>query len=112
MATVTPIKGWGPSQLGTAAGVLYTAPSSAKAVINRAVFTNVSASPCSITVYVVRSGGTADAASEVISAYNIQPGEAYVSPEISGVVLNGGDSIEALASAATSITTIGSGFSV
>lgn len=112
MATVTPIKGWGPSQLGTSAAALYTVPATSTVVINRAVFTNVSDSPCSITVYVVRSGGSANDASTVIDAYNIQPGEAYVSPELSGLVLSGGDAIQALAGAATSITTMGSGFSI
>jgi hypothetical protein len=112
MATVTPVKGWGPLQLTTTAASLVLASASATIVINRAVFTNVSDDPCSITVYVVRSGGSVGDATTIISAYNIQPGESYVAPELSGLVLKGGDGIQALAGAATSITTVGSGFSV
>lgn len=112
MATVTPIVGWGPTQLAVAAAALFTAPTSGKVVINRAVFTNVDTTPRSITVYVVRSGSAANAASTVISAYNIQPGEAYVAPELSSLVLINGDAVWAVASAATAITTVGSGFSI
>lgn len=112
MATVTPIKGWGPIQLATTASTLYTAPASGTTVITRAVFTNVTGNPASITVYVVRSGGSASASTTLISTYNIQPGEAYVAPELSNLVLTANDTIQALSSAATSITTVGSAFSI
>jgi hypothetical protein len=112
MSTVVPIVGWGPVQLGNSVSVLFTNPGASKGVINRAVFTNVTGTPQSITVYVVRSGGGPTAANTVISAYNIQPGEAYVSPELSSLVLGGGDTVQALSSAAASITTVASGFSV
>jgi len=113
MATVTPIVGWGPVQLTVSASTLFTAPTAGKSVINRAVFTNTDAStPRTITVHVVRSGGSVSAATMVISAYTIQPGEAYVASELSSLVLSGGDTIQALASAAATITSVGSGFSV
>lgn len=115
MSTVLPIIGWGPVQLGVSASTLFTAPtgsSSARYVINRAVFTNVTATACTITVYVVRSGGAANAGTTVISAYNVQPGEAYVAPELASLVLSAGDTIQALAQTATTITTVGSGLSV
>lgn len=112
MATVTPVKIWGPIQLGITAAALFTAPASGTTVVNRAAFTNVDVVPRSITIYVVRSGGSANAASTIISAYNIQPGEAYVASELASLVLTAGDAIQALASAATAITTTASGFSV
>lgn len=112
MATVTPAKGWGPVQLGTSASALITQAASGTTTITRAVFTNVTAVPVSITVYVVRSGGAANASSTVISAYNIGAGEAYVSPELANLVLSAGDAVQALASAATSITTVGSCFTL
>lgn len=112
MATVTPVAGWGPIQLGNTAAALITAPASGKTVLSRAVFTNVDTAPHSITVYVVRSGGSVGAATTVISGYNIQPGEAYVAPEIANLVLGPGDTVQALASAANFITTVGSGYSI
>lgn len=112
MSTVIPTKCWGPIQLAAAAAAIFTSAASGTSVINRATFTNVTASPVAITVYVVRSGGAANAASMVISAYNIQPGEAYVAPELANLVMTAGDAIQAFASSAASITTVGSGFSV
>lgn len=112
MATVTPAKGWGPLQLGTAASALITQGSSGTTTVTRAVFTNVTGAPVALTVYVVRSGGSANAASTVISAYNIGAGEAYVSPELANLVLSAGDSVQALAGTAASITTVGSCFTL
>lgn len=111
MATIVPVALWGPSQLGTSAAAVVTTPAANTYVVTRAVFTNTGSTARTITVHIVRSGASATASNMVISAYTVQPGEAYVAPELSGVVLNGGDTIQALASAGSVITALGSGFS-
>ena len=81
----------------------YTQASNTKGVVRHAVFTNHTAGAVTLSVYVVESGGTATAARLVLDTYSIAAHTAYTSPELSGVVLNAGDSIQTVASAATSI---------
>lgn len=102
----------GPVQLGTSAAALYTAPANTHAVVKRAVFTNVTGGSVTITVYVVRSGGTAGATNEIIATMPLTTLQAYVSPELASMTLNPGDSIQALASAGASINAVMSGFTL
>jgi hypothetical protein len=108
--TVTPAALVGPTQLGTSIAALYTAPGATKATVSRAVFTNVTGGAVTFTVEVVRSGGSTGTDKIVISAQSVAAGAAYVAPELERLVLATGDSIQALASAATSINAIISGF--
>lgn len=82
----------------------YTCPSLSKVVVRHAVFTNHTAGAVTLTVYVVESGGSVTDARKVLDAYSIAAHTAYVSPELAGVVLNAGDAIQTVASAATSIS--------
>lgn len=110
MATITPAVLQGGVQLGLTATVLYTAPANTKAVARRAVFTNVDSATQTFTVYVVRAGGSPGAANTVVSSYSLASGQAYISPELANLVLGPGDSIQALASKATSINAMVSGY--
>ena len=112
MATLTVIAAWGPVQLTGSAASLYTAPTSGKTQLGKCTFTNTDTSARTITVYLVRSGGSASLANCVISAQVVQPGECYVSPELYGVVLGAGDSVQGFASTASVITTVGSGYTL
>lgn len=92
-----------PQQLGNVDASVYTVPTSTTAKIGRAVFTNTAASVVTITAGIT-TGGTLGAGATLISARNLAPGEAYVSPELAGAVIPAGSSIRAYASAVTSIT--------
>jgi hypothetical protein len=97
-----------PQQLGSADAAVYTAPTQTTAKVGRAVFTNTTASAVTITAGIT-SGGALAAASTMISARTIAPGESYVSPELSGAVILAGSKLHAYASAAAAITFVASG---
>jgi hypothetical protein len=96
-------------QLTNSAATYYTCPSNQRVVIRHAVFTNTTAGAITVTAYVVPSGGSAGDPTTVLKAFSIAGNTAYTSPELSGVVLNTGDTLQALASASTSISLNASG---
>lgn len=98
------------TQLGTSAAALYTAPANTRAVVKKATFTNTSAGAVTFTVYRVASGGSPGDANTIIKAKSLAANESYTCPELSNQVIGPGDSIQALASAGTSITAVISGF--
>lgn len=109
--SVAPARMWGPVQLTASNAVLGgVVPPSGQRIIKRAVFTNVVLVPVSFTVYVVRSGQVPDQTNVVISNMPLSSNQSYIAPELSNMVLNPGDAIEAVASVAASINTVASGF--
>lgn len=109
--TISPVSIWGPVQLTTAAVVLgAVVPINGLQIIKRAVFTNTDNVPVAITVYVVRSGGSATTADILIPAMVLSAGQTYPSPELSFMVLNPGDAVYAFASITGVINTVASGF--
>lgn len=109
--TITPLLLTASTQLGTSAASIFTSAVTTQVVVRRAVFTNVDTSARTFTVYRVPSGGAAATANVVISAMRLAPGESYVAVELANMVLNLGDALYALASAATAINATVSGFS-
>lgn len=105
--TISPKTLYTGGQLTTSAATLYTSPANTKTIVTEATFTNVDTVARLLTVYIVRSGGTASAANTLISAKSIAAGEAYVSPELAGQILGPGDFIQAKADANTAITVAG-----
>lgn len=101
-----------PIQLtGVVANYLAT-PANTTYRISRAVFANPTGGAITITVYVVPAAGAPGVANEVIAAQNIPAGASYVAPELAGLVLPNGSSIQALASAGASIVFYASGVSI
>lgn len=96
-------------QLPNAVSIRYTCPANTRIVIRHAVYTNTTAGAITVTAYVVPSGGSVADATTVISAQSIAGHAAYVSPELSGIVLNAGDTLQDFASAAASISLNASG---
>lgn len=94
-------------QLPNAAGILFTAPANTVTIIKRAVFTNTSAGVRAVTAHVVPSGGAVSNATMVINGQGLAvppgTGSSYVSPELAGIVLNGGDTLQCFADAAASV---------
>lgn len=101
---------FGPSQLAAADTTIYTSAANTFTTITRVVFTNVNTVAVTLTVNVVRSGGSVATTNQVISAYTISAGEAYVAPELAGLILGAGDFISANAGTASSINAVGSGY--
>lgn len=99
-----------PAQLGSGAGILYTVPPGFRASIKQLTFTNTTATARTITVYLVPSGGSPSATNTIVSAMTIPPtGQGHVSLAhlFANQVLNPGDTVQALASAATAISAMG-----
>jgi hypothetical protein len=95
-------------QLGNVDVSLYSVPTQTTAKVGRAVFTNTTASAITITAGIT-PGGALGPGTTLISARTIAPGESYVSPELSGVVLPAGSQLHAFAAAAAAITFTASG---
>lgn len=92
-----------PKQAENAQTTQYTADA-VKAIIDKFTVTNTSANNVTISVNLVKSGGTVGADNLVIDARTIAPDETYTCPELVGQVLESGQFISTLASAATSLT--------
>ncbi|WP_109477711.1 hypothetical protein [Paraburkholderia sp. C35] len=98
--------------LTTSDAAYYTSPNNTTSVLKRTVFTNTSASAVTVTVNVVRSGGSSVTTNVIIPPYAIAAGKTYVSPELAGMTLGPGDSIHALASANSAINMMSSGIQI
>lgn len=99
--------------------VLTTAPVngvvgavSSQTIIKRAVFTNTSGSAVTITAFRVIGGGTAGATNTIIQARSIAAGGTDLAPELAGMTLNGGETIQVEAGTAAVVNFFASGFVV
>lgn len=93
-----------PAVLGTSAGAIYTmagSPTTLTLAQGRVRFTNTSGSAVAVTAYAVPSSGSPAAGNCFLSAQSIAAGQ-YL--DIDLPVLKAGDSFQAFAGAATSIT--------
>ncbi|MGH9821690.1 MAG: hypothetical protein ACREDR_00305 [Blastocatellia bacterium] len=97
-------------QLPASVAAQYTCPSGTAVVVKHVVFTNTTAGGVTVTAYVVPSGGALGNAAKVLDAFSITAHTAYVSPELAGVALNAGDSLQCFAGASASISMNASGF--
>lgn len=111
MTTVTQVQLVTPQQLAGSDASVYTTPAQTTAKIGRAVFCNTTAGALTITAGIT-SGGALAAATTLISARSIAPGESYVSPELAGMVIPAGSALRAYASAATSVTLAVAGLTI
>lgn len=83
------------SVLAAAAAAQYTAGALTRAVVKSAQLTNTTAGAVACNVHVVPAGGAAGAATTVISAKSLAPGETYLCPELAGQVIEPGGSLQA-----------------
>lgn len=100
-------------QLATTPGdVLYTCPAGVHARIDDLSFKNTSTTDYTITLYIVRSGGTIGVTNEVWKAASIPKTatapKGVICYEAIGKILQPGDFIQAFASNASAITPMGS----
>lgn len=111
MTTVTQVQLVAPQQLANVDTAVYTVPAVTSAKIGRAVFCNTSGSATTITAGIT-TGGANTAATTLISARSIAPGESYVSPELAGALIPAGSALHAFAGAATAVTFTASGLTI
>lgn len=83
--------------LPSAVAVQYTCPANSRVVIRHVTFCNSDTSARTVTAYVVPSGGSVGAGALQIDAASIASKATYVSPELSGVVMNAGDTLQSFA---------------
>lgn len=88
----------------TGSNATYYTATNVRAVIDKCTVTNTTAGAVTLTLDIVDAGGSAGATERIISAKSIAAGETYRCPEMVGHVLENGDTIQGLASAATSLT--------
>ena len=77
----------------------YTAPTTAKAIIDTFTATNTSVAVASISVNIVTSTGTAGVTNLIVDAHEIAINDTYNFPELVGHVLEAGDFISTLGTA-------------
>ena len=107
MATIQPAILQPGIALDTTSAAIYTASTVAQAIVRRAVFANVTGASTSLTVTVTRAGGSALV---IVPGVAVSANEAYVSPELSGLVLGKGDVISASCGTASALNVFVSGF--
>lgn len=99
------------SQLTAAAAIYYTSPANTITTIAACTLTNTTAGAVTATMHLVPLAGTPTAANMILSARTIAAGESYNVGSAIGQTMADGGTLQALASAATSITLVASGYS-
>lgn len=96
------------SQIAASATTYYTA-TNLTARIDACTLTNTTGGAVTVTMHLVPSGGTADATNIILSAHPVPAGGSYIVPGALGQAIESGGTLQALASAATSVTIVVSG---
>lgn len=109
MAQIT-ARNLGAGTLTAAAAAYVTAAAATTVIIKNVTFTNTDVAARTITVHRVPSGGSATTGNRIISAYSLSAGQAYVAPECANLVLDPGETLQALASSAGVVNIAASGF--
>jgi hypothetical protein len=98
-----------PLALTTSAQTAYLAPAGTTTTVANLSVTNTNATPTSVTLYNVPSGGTGSVANEFLAAFMLSAGQTYVPPAAIGLTLAPGSTLQALASA-TGVTLMGGAY--
>ena len=94
-----------PVLLAATQTTLYTAPTGAKTIIDKATVTNVHATDnVSISVNLVALGGSASTTNLLVDARVVAVGETYALPEMVGHYLATGDFISVIAGTAAALS--------
>jgi len=97
-------------QITTTAVAYVTGAANSQTIIKRAVFSNVTGSAVTITVYRVPSGGAIASTNMIIDGRSIAGLGTDLTPELANMVLNAGDMIWAKSDTATAVNLFVSGF--
>ncbi len=102
------------ADLGVAVGAIYTTPANTRTLIKKLTFTNHGAAAVTVTVHLVPSGGAANNQNMIWNAVTVPAPGVAANPtrecfEAENHVLEPGDTLQALASAATVVNAQASG---
>jgi hypothetical protein len=100
------------SLLTASAATYYTSPVNTTTLIKKLTVTNTTGSAVTVTVNLVPSGGTAQASNTVTPAIAVPAGRTYEVFEAENHVLAPGDTLQAFAGSAASLTLKGSGIQI
>ena len=98
------------AQLTATAAVYYTAPANSLTTISAASVTNTTATPQTVTVYLVPAAGAPGVGNVVCSGRVVAPGETFNIGGAIGQTLAAGGTLQALSDAATALTLVASGY--
>jgi myosin-crossreactive antigen len=91
------------TQLASGDNAVYTVGAGKAAKLATLILCNVSASAVTVSVAVVKSGGSVDGTHRILSGYSLAGGATATLDDIAGMWLGDGDLVSINASAATSI---------
>jgi predicted phage tail protein len=100
------------SQLTTSAATYYTAPAATTARITAFTITNTSAGAVTASVHLVPSAGTADDTNIIADVLPLSANQTQTLTAAIGHVIETGGTIQALASAGTSVNIVVSGVEI
>jgi hypothetical protein len=106
---ISPLSLIAPQQLTNAAAVYYKTPNGIVTQIRKLTFTNTTGGAITVTIYLVPPAGTAADANTIVKTRSIATLATFEAFEVEGHLLPTGWTIQALASANTSVTVCGSG---
>lgn len=95
-------------QLAATETNLYQCPANKAVAVATAALCNTSGSARTVSLSIVKSGGTAGTANRV-AVIDLQPNESCVVDELVGMLLGPGDFVSAVASAANAVSLVVSG---
>ena len=95
-------------QLAASETTIYTCPASSAAQLAAATVATTSGSPATVSVSIVKTGGTAGVANRVATV-SLAAGDSTPLTELAGHFLGPGDFVSAIAGTATAITLVLSG---
>ena len=98
-------------QLTASTATYYTAGTN-RTRIDKMTICNTTGTARTFDLHIVPSGGAASASNQVIDAKSVGAGETYLCPEVVGHWLEPGDTIQAVASAASALSIVASGIEV
>ena len=98
--------------IGTSADAVYTVPASTVTRIDAMALTNTDTNAQTASIWLVASGGGANAQTIVMSAQQIGPGQTVIVKGALGQVLKQGGTIQAQASVANRINIYASGVEI
>jgi len=108
--TVTPAVLQPGAQLTGSTAIYITGAAASETIIRRAVFSNVTTTAATITAWRVPASGSAGATNQIIPPRAVAPLGTDLAPELTNIVLNGGDTIQCQAGTVSAINFFASGF--
>jgi hypothetical protein len=98
-------------QPGTTLGTLFTVPANTKVIVTNIVLCNTATTTVKVTLHFVPNGSSASNANKIIADYPVSANDTVVIDDLS-IVLEAGDTIQAVQDTANAVTVYVSGVEV